>query len=154
MNEPRSPTAEREEREREHGRLERALPELIRRLVEVGYEKLTEGPENVRHFVSELKLPKEVLGALVAQVEETKNGLYRAVAREVRDFLERSNFSDELVRALGKMSLEIKTDIRFVPKRESPPESRRSGDRSDLQQSEEELNKASAGPPAEKEASQ
>jgi hypothetical protein len=103
------------ERDREQTRLERLIPELVKRLLEAGYEKLAEGPENVRHLVSELKLPKEALGLLFSQLDETKNGLYRAVAREVRDFLDHSNLAEELARALTALSFEIKTEVRFIP---------------------------------------
>jgi hypothetical protein len=102
--------SEREEGERER-RLERLLPELVKRVFEAGYERLSEGPENVRHFVSELRLPKDVL----AQLDETKNGVYRAVAKEVRDFLDHTNFADELANVLTKLSFEIKTEVRFIP---------------------------------------
>jgi hypothetical protein len=101
--------------ESERRRLERLLPEIIKRLLETGYEKLTEGPENVRNFVSELKLPNEALALLLAQAEETKTGLYRAVAREIRDFLDHTNFAEELAKALTALSFEIKTEVRFIP---------------------------------------
>jgi hypothetical protein len=104
-----------DDRDREQRRLERLIPELVKRLLEAGYEKLAEGPENVRNLVSELKLPKEALGLLFAQLDETKNGLYRAVAREVRDFLDHSNLAEELARALTALSFEIKTEVRFIP---------------------------------------
>ena len=106
---------ESDEPDREQRRLERLIPELVRRLLEAGYEKLTEGPENVRHLVSDLKLPKEALGVLFAQLDETKNGLYRAVAREVRDFLDQTNFAEELAKVLTTLSFEIKTEVRFIP---------------------------------------
>jgi hypothetical protein len=104
-----------EEPDREHSRLERLIPELIRRVLEAGYEKLSEGPENVRNLVSDLKLPKEALGVVFSQLDETKNGLYRAVAKEVRDFLEQTNFAEELARVLTTLSFEIKTEVRFIP---------------------------------------
>ena len=109
------PGVERDQRERERRRLERVLPELIKRLLDAGYDKISEGPENVRHFVSEMKLPKEVLNLLLAQMDETKNGLYRVVAAELRDFLEHSNLSDEVAKVLTTLTLEIKTEVRFVP---------------------------------------
>jgi hypothetical protein len=104
-----------DDRERAWHRLERALPDLIRRAVEVGYDKLSDGPENVKNFVSELRLPKELLQIIVSQVEETKNGITRAVAREVHDFLDRSDVTEAFVRALTKLSLEVRTEVRFVP---------------------------------------
>jgi hypothetical protein len=110
------PAAERVDAEREQRRrLERVLPEIIKRIVEAGYEKISEGPENVRQFVSDLKLPKEALGLILAQIDETKNGLYRVVAREVRDFLDHTNFSEELAKVLTTLSFEIKTEVRFIP---------------------------------------
>lgn len=108
-------SADRPETERERKRLERLLPELIKRLIETGYEKISEGPENVRNFVNELRLPKEVLALMLAQLDETKNGLYRAVAKEIRDFLDHTNFAEELAKALTALSFEIKTEVRFVP---------------------------------------
>jgi hypothetical protein len=103
--------------------LERIVPEIVKRIVEAGYEKISEGPENVRKVARDLKLPKEAIGVMFSQLEETKNGLYRAVAREVRDFLENTNFAEELTRALTTLSFEIKTEVRFIPNdsRSKPP---------------------------------
>lgn len=106
--------------EAEGGRLERLLPELIKRFVE-GVDKFSEG-KDMRQRVSELKLPKEVLALLLAQLEESKNGLYRALAKELRDFLEQTNFADELTAALTKLTFEIRTEVRFVPNTASKSE--------------------------------
>lgn len=98
---------------------ERALPQLVKRLVEraveSGVEKLQEGPENLRNLVDDLKLPKEVLHYLYTQIDDTKNGLYRVAAKEIRDVLEHTQFADEITKVLTKLSFEIKTEIRFVP---------------------------------------
>ncbi len=108
------PPSEREDRDARR-RLERILPELIKRVLEVGYDKITEGPENVRHFVSEMKLPKDVLALILTQIDETKSGLYRVVAKEIRDFLDHTNLADEVSKALTTLSFEIKTEVRFIP---------------------------------------
>jgi hypothetical protein len=104
------------------GLFERAVPELVKRVVEraveSGVEKLTElteRPETLRNFVGELRLPKEVLGDVYAQIDDTKNGLYRVVAKEIRDVLQQTQIAEEIVKALTKLSFEIKTEIRFVP---------------------------------------
>ncbi|MBW2527208.1 MAG: hypothetical protein JRI23_23705 [Deltaproteobacteria bacterium] len=106
--------------ENERRRLfERAVPEVIRRVLEraleSGVEKLSEGPENVRHLLGDLKLPKEALHYIYGQIDDTKKGLYRVVAKEIRDVLEHTNFSDEIADVLTKLSFEINTQIRFVP---------------------------------------
>lgn len=118
--------AERSEGEGERKRIfERVVPELLKRVieraVESGANKLSEGPENLRHFVSDLKLPKEVLHYLYAQIDETKSGLYRAVAKEIRDVLEHTQFADEITKVLTKLSFEIKTEIRFIPNDAAKP---------------------------------
>ena len=109
------PSGEPEEKERERRRLERILPEIIKRIVEAGYEKMIEGPENVREFVREMKMPKEALALILAQLDDTKNGLYRVVAKEIRDFLDQTNFAEEMAKVLTMLSFEIKTEVRFIP---------------------------------------
>jgi len=96
-------------------RLEGVIPELIKRAVEIGVEKATEAPESVKQFMGDLKIPKEIAGYIFAQVEETKNGLFRVVAKEMRDFLEHANLSGEMQRLLTTVQFEVSTTIRFRP---------------------------------------
>ena len=116
------PEAERGEQERKRlfeRAFERAVPEILKRAVEraveSGASRLAEGPENLRNFVTEMKLPKEVLHYLYQQIDDTKNGIYRVVAKEIRDVLEQTQFADEITKVLTKLSFEIKTEIRFIP---------------------------------------
>lgn len=109
------PSAERSESDRDRRRLERLLPELIKRILETGFEKLVEAPENARNLVQEMRLPKEILSLLLGQLDETKNGLYRVVARETRDFLEHTNLAEEVARVLTTLSFEVKMEVRFIP---------------------------------------
>jgi hypothetical protein len=95
--------------------IERVIRDAIRRLVETGLEKIIEGPESLRNFVAEIKLPKEIAGYIFSQIDETKNGLYRVVAKEMRGFLQQNDLGEELARALSHLSVEINTQIRFLP---------------------------------------
>jgi hypothetical protein len=99
--------------------VDRVVPELVKRLVEGAVERagerLADNSENLRNYLQEMKLPKEVLHALYNQIDETKNGLYRVVAKEIRDVLEHTKFADEITKVLTKLSFEIKTEIRFIP---------------------------------------
>ena len=115
-----SPDKPEPDRDQDRKRLfERAIPEILKRAVERAVEsgatRLAEGPENLRHFVQDLKLPKEVIHYLYQQIDDTKNGLYRVVAKEIRDVLEQTQFADEITQVLTKLSFEIKTEIRFIP---------------------------------------
>ncbi|HEX3596450.1 MAG TPA: hypothetical protein VHU80_15175, partial [Polyangiaceae bacterium] len=109
------PASERTETDRERRRLERLLPYVIKRVLETGLEKLAEAPENARNLVSEMRLPKEILSLLLSQLDETKSGLYRVVARETRDFLQQTNIAEEVARVLTTLSFEVKTEVRFIP---------------------------------------
>ena len=96
-------------------RLDSVIPELIKRAVEIGVEKAAEAPDNLKEFVGGMKLPREVANYLLAQVEETKNGLFRVVAKEIREFLEHTNLGAEMQKMLTTVQFEINTTIRFKP---------------------------------------
>jgi hypothetical protein len=96
-------------------RLDSVIPELIKRAVEIGVEKASEAPDNLKEFVGGMKLPREAVNYLLAQVEETKNGLFRVVAKEVREFLEHTNLAGEMQKMLTTVQFEISTTIRFKP---------------------------------------
>lgn len=104
-----------ERKRRFEGALGNMLKRAVERAVETGVGRLAEGPEKLGHFVGEMKLPKEVLSYLYTQIDETKTGLYRVVAKEIRDVLEHTELADVLTKTLTKLSFEIRTEIRFVP---------------------------------------
>jgi hypothetical protein len=95
--------------------LERVIPDLVKRLLEIGLERLSEGPDSVRRAVGDLKLPREALNSVLSQLDESTSGLYRVVAKEVRDFLGQKSVAEELVRVLTALSFEIRTEVRFIP---------------------------------------
>jgi hypothetical protein len=96
-------------------RLEGVIPELVKRAVELGVEKAHEAPDAVKQLVGDLKLPKEIAGYLFSQVDETKNGIFRIAAKEIRDFLEHTNLSGEMQKLLTTVQFEVNTTIRFRP---------------------------------------
>lgn len=102
-------------RERFKSRLESVIPEILKRAVEIGVEKARESPDNLKHLVSDMKVPKEVAHYLLQQIDETKNGMFRVVAKEMRDFLEHTNFAGEMQKLLTTVQFEINTTIRFTP---------------------------------------
>jgi hypothetical protein len=109
-------------------RLEGVIPELLKRAVELGVEKASEAPDNLKEFVGGMKVPKEIAHLLLTQVEETKNGLFRVVAKEVRDFLEHTNMAGEMQKLLTTLQFEINTTIRFKPNEGDKADSDGEGD--------------------------
>jgi hypothetical protein len=102
-------------------RLEGVIPELLKRAIEIGVDRASDAPESLKHFVGELKLPKEIVSYMLQQIDETKNGLFRVVATEIRDFLEHSNLSGEMKKMLTTVQFEINTTVRFSPNDGSAP---------------------------------
>jgi hypothetical protein len=106
--------------ERRRRRLERVLPEILKRAIEKGLETgighLTNSGEALRGVVGDnVKLPREVVSYIFSQVDDTKNAMTRVVAREVREFLSATDLAQELQKALTSLSFEIRTEIRFIP---------------------------------------
>jgi hypothetical protein len=96
-------------------RLEGVIPEIFKRAVEAGVNQATHAPENIKTFIGDLKLPKDIASYIFAQVDETKNGLFRVVAKEMRDFLEHTNLAGEMQKLLTTVQFEVNTTIRFRP---------------------------------------
>jgi hypothetical protein len=127
------------------GRFERRLPNLIRRGIEKSIEaglytfeksmettrdttdavrevfsevKIPDVASAVGKALQEAKLPREIAGAVLGQLDETKNDVVRIIAREVRDFLDATDLAGEIKAALTSLSFEVRTEVRFIPNSE------------------------------------
>lgn len=100
-------------------RLDRILPDAIKRAIEKGLEAgigtYVNSREALQGVASRVEGSKEVANYIFSQADETKNAMVRTVAREVREFLEAADLAKELQRALTSLSFEIRTEIRFIP---------------------------------------
>ena len=115
MSSETPPSRDREDGDRDKRRIERLIPELVKRLIENGVERLADSPETVRQWANELRLPKELLNVILTHAEDAKSEIFTVIVREVREFLERANLADEITRVLTGVTLEVKTQVRFVP---------------------------------------
>ena len=94
---------------------ERVVPDGIKRKIGAGVENmLKEGR------LKNLKLPRELVHYIMSQVDETKHAALAAIAKEMRLFLEQTDIAEELSKVLSKVSLEVKTEVRFKPIEEEP----------------------------------
>lgn len=94
-------------------RLEGVIAELVRRAIELGVEKAAGAPGSIKHFVTDMRMPKDAATYILGQVEDTKNGMLRVVARETRDFLEHTNLAGEMQKMLTSLQFEVNTTVRF-----------------------------------------
>ncbi|MET0341056.1 MAG: hypothetical protein ABW252_08635 [Polyangiales bacterium] len=141
-SERREPKSEPAPGDNRRGRFETRLPGLIRRGIEKGIEaglitfeksietgrettgavreafsdvKIPDVASAVGKALQEAKLPREIAGAVLNQLDETKNDVVRIIAREVRDFLEATDLANEIKNALTSLSFEVRTEVRFIP---------------------------------------
>ena len=58
---------------------------------------------------------RRAVSAGVGAASRSKDDIMRAAAQEVRTWLERLDVNNEVLKALSKMVIEVKTEIRFRP---------------------------------------
>jgi hypothetical protein len=112
---PPGPEAGERERRWSEGVLRETFRKAVEKGIEAGIGTLRSADSVVRGVTQDGRLPKEVMGYVFAQIDETKNALVRGVANEVRDFLDATDIAGEFYRALTSLSFEVKTEIRFIP---------------------------------------
>jgi hypothetical protein len=94
--------------------------DLVRRAVMAGVGAVFLTEEGIRKTVSELKLPKEAFGYLATQADKTRQEASRVVRKELRRFLNSDAFKQQMIQALGGITLEIKAEVRLKPDPKSP----------------------------------
>jgi hypothetical protein len=94
-------------------RLERLVPELVKKTFAAGMGAVFSTEEGIRKIARE-GLP-EVAGYLASSADGAKDKVFEVIARETREFLGNLNVSEEIAKILTTLSFEIKTEIRFIP---------------------------------------
>ena len=101
--------------EREAGR-PGFVPEFVRKVAVAGLGAIFMTEEGIRNLAGQMKLPKEVLAYILSQAEKTKGEVGRVVSEEVRRFLQSEKLREEFLKLLSGMTIEVKAQIRMVPK--------------------------------------
>ena len=97
-------------------RLERLVPELVKKTFAAGLGAVFSTEEGIRKIARE-SLP-EVAGYIASSADGAKDKVFDVIARETREFLASLNVSEEIAKILTTLSFEIKTEIRFIPNSE------------------------------------
>jgi hypothetical protein len=98
--------------------LEAMIPGILRRSIISGLNTAL-SEEGFRGAVSEKNIPKEAVGFVLSQADNTRREILRIVSREVRTFLENVDFGGEIAKILTTLSFEIRTEVRFIPNDEA-----------------------------------
>ncbi len=98
--------------------LEAMIPGILRRSIISGLNTAL-SEEGFRGAVSDKNIPKEAVGFVLSQADNTRREILRIVSREVRTFLENVDFGGEIAKILTTLSFEIRTEVRFIPNDEA-----------------------------------
>jgi hypothetical protein len=97
-------------------RLEHLVPELVKKTFAAGLGAVYSTEEGIRKIARE-GLPGAV-GYVASSADGAKDKVFEVIARETRDFLSNLNLTEEIAKILTTLSLEVKTEIRFIPNSE------------------------------------
>jgi len=96
------------------------VPEFVKKVAVAGLGALFMTEEGIRNLAGQLKLPKEVLGLLLAQADKTKDEISRVISDEVRRFLQSERLREEVRKLLSGTTVEIQAHVRLVPDASNP----------------------------------
>jgi hypothetical protein len=123
---PPPETRERKPRDRERDdgltdslrqRLEHLVPELVKKSITAGMGAVFSTEEGIRKLARDVTIPG-VAGYISSSADGAKDKVFEIIARETREFLSNMNFTEEVAKILTTLSLEVKTEIRFIPNSE------------------------------------
>jgi len=109
--------AEREEREARGftSRLDGLLPDVMKRAFYTGLGALFLTEDGIRRQLSELKVPKDVVGYVASQSSKSKEELFEAIAREIAKIFQDVQAEDVVRTALSGMKMKMNIEVEFEP---------------------------------------
>ena len=90
------------------------VPDIIKRAIHTGFKTVNWGQESARAIASGI-LNNEKVEAVGSTLNTVRSELVGVVGRELVRYLDQLNLTDEAVKVLTAISLELKTEIRFIP---------------------------------------
>ena len=66
-------------------RLEALIPDIVKRTFLTGVGAVLMSEEGIRNLVSDMRLPKEAVGFIIQQADNTKREFFKIIAKEMRE---------------------------------------------------------------------
>lgn len=95
-------------------RLDKYLPDIMKRSASTAVRSFLQTEEGVRTVISAV-LPPKSFHAVTDVLERAKADIASRFANEFHEFLGRIDLNKEIQRALTSLSIELRTEIRFIP---------------------------------------
>lgn len=92
--------------------------EVIKRLVAVGVSGAVLSEEVIRNYLTEVKLPRELLNLVIQGAQKSKEEVAGRVAKEISGLLSRVDIVKEVSRFAETHRFKISAEIEIIPKKE------------------------------------
>lgn len=93
------------------------LGDVVKKVVLTGIGAYFLTEETIRQLLGDMKLPKELLGKILANANKGKDELVKAFAKEFKTFLQGAEVPAELEKFLQQNDVTIEAKISFKPKK-------------------------------------
>jgi hypothetical protein len=98
--------------------LQSKAAELVKKILTVGVGTIFLTEEGLRALVSEIKLPKEMIGSVMDSANKTKNEFFQRLSSDVLDrFKDKISVSALVQEILEKNEIELHIKANFKPKK-------------------------------------
>ncbi len=97
-----------------------SVAEFVKRMAVNGLGALLVSEEGLRRAVEQRKIPEGALSQLRHQAERARADLARILSAEVQNVLRSDWLKEALQEALGGMTLEVRAEVKLVPKKPTP----------------------------------
>lgn len=93
------------------------LSETLKKVFSVGVSAAFMTEEGIRKYLSDLKLPKEIMEALLAGANKSKEELTNRVAKEINGIMSKIDWVQELSKFAENHKFKIKAEIEIEKKK-------------------------------------
>jgi len=100
--------------------LQSKAAEMMKKVLTVGVGAFFLTEESLKTLISDFKLPKELLSAILESAQKTKDDFLKSLSKELMSHvMERVDPSALVQELLSKHEIELKMNINFMPKKKA-----------------------------------
>ncbi len=88
----------------------------IKKLLSAGLSMVMMSEESVRHYLQDVKLPKDALGSVLKGVTKSKEEIVGKIGTEFSKLIEKIDVVDELTKFLRENKIKVSAEIEFSKK--------------------------------------
>ncbi len=97
------------------------IGETLKKVFATGVSAAFMTEENIRSYLSELKLPKEVLNLIVQSANKSKDEVTQRVSKEITQIMQRIDWVKEISRFAESHKFRISAEIDIIKKKDEKP---------------------------------